>query len=207
MVDPPNSRWTYGACDPSQSLRLGYSLYMHFFSNFICLHNEFSAAIEMVGPQHRVLCTIVLNIGYSIGLVALAGIVYIVRDWRYLSLAVSVPLLLLYSCFFVLPESPRWLIATGNFRKAAKIMKTIAKFNGKTIPDDYEKVLRQKLQRPIQSVVEDSTTYSTIGMLDLFKTPNMRAKTLIVTFIWFSNTCVYVGLSYYAPALGMLNVR
>lgn len=159
----------------------------------------------MVGPQHRVLCTIVLNIGYSIGLVALAGIVYIVRDWRYLSLAVSVPLLLLYSCFFILPESPRWLIATGNFKKAAKIMKTIAKFNGKTIPDDYEKVLRQKLLRPTQQVAEvidDGPMHPTIGMLDLFKSPNMRAKTLIITFIWFSNTCVYVGLSYYAPALG-----
>lgn len=172
----------------------------------MCTH----IAIEMVGPQHRVLCTIVLNIGYSIGLVALAGIVYIVRDWRYLSLAVSVPLLLLYSCFFVLPESPRWLIATGNFKKAAKIMKTMAKFNGKTIPDDYEQVLRQKLQRPIQQQVtspvidEDEPTFATIGMLDLFKSPNMRAKTLIITFIWFSNTCVYVGLSYYAPALGIV---
>lgn len=164
----------------------------------------------MVGPQHRVLCTIVLNIGYSIGLVALAGIVYIVRDWRYLSLAVSVPLLLLYSCFFVLPESPRWLIATGNFKKAAQIMKTIAKFNGKTIADDYEMVLREKLHRPATSHLQPNMNTSssvTIGMLDLFKSPNMRAKTLIITFIWFSNTCVYVGLSYYAPVLGNIKMK
>lgn len=136
-----------------------------------------------------------------------------VRDWRYLSLSVSLPLILLYSCFFVLPESPRWLIATGNYKRAAKVMKTMAKFNGKSISDDYELVLRQKLLRPINTVggKENQTAEtnegtrtmrSSIGMLDLFRTRNMRAKTLIVTFIWFSNTCVYVGLSYYAPALG-----
>lgn len=167
-------------------------------------------AIELVGPQHRVFCTIILNIGYSIGLVLLAGIVYVVRDWRYLSLAVSVPLLLLYSCFFIIPESPRWLIATGQFHKAAKIMHVIAKCNGKTLPDDYEEYLQRKLQRPNhhhQQHIEVDSSVPTIGMLDLFKTPNMRAKTLIITFIWFSNTCVYVGLSYYAPALGELIVE
>lgn len=155
-------------------------------------------------------CTIVLNIAYSIGLVLLAVVVYVVRDWRYLSLAVSLPLLLLYSCFFILPESPRWLIATGNYKRAAKVMQTIAKFNGKSIPDDYEQVLRDKMQvRPtptaMMMTVDDADAASpppSLGMLDLFKTPNMRAKTLIITFIWFSNTCVYVGLSYYAPALG-----
>lgn len=130
-----------------------------------------------------------------------------IRDWRYLSLAVSVPLLLLFSCFFVLPESPRWLIATGNYKRAASVMKTIAKFNGKSISDDYETVLRRKMARPaIGPQVLTPEAPESIGMLDLFRTANMRAKTLIVTFIWFSNTCVYVGLSYYAPALGKLFV-
>lgn len=169
-------------------------------------------AIELVGPNHRVLCTIVLNIAYSIGLVLLAGIVHFVRDWRYLSLAVSLPLLFLFTCFFILPESPRWLVATGKYSRAARIMKIMARLNQKQIPDNYEDVLRHYFDPNVNSNTTTSMTHSSdanetikvrsYGVYDLFRTPNMCAKTLIITFIWFSNTCVYVGLSYYAPALG-----
>lgn len=160
-----------------------------------------------MGPKHRVFCTIVLNIAYSIGLVLLAGIVYLVRDWRYLSLAVSLPLLLLFSCFFILPESPRWLVATGNYRRAARIMKSISRINNKQIPENYEEILCEHFQTKQQlhfASMESNNEKPKVsyGIIDLFRTPNMRAKTLIITFIWFSNTCVYVGLSYYAPALG-----
>uniref|UniRef100_A0A1B6M3U2 Major facilitator superfamily (MFS) profile domain-containing protein n=1 Tax=Graphocephala atropunctata TaxID=36148 RepID=A0A1B6M3U2_9HEMI len=40
------------------------------------------------------------------------------------------------------------------------------------------------------------------GVGALFKTPNMRLKTILITLNWFANEMVYVGLSYYGPALG-----
>lgn len=42
----------------------------------------------------------------------------------------------------------------------------------------------------------------TFGIKDLFSSKNMFQKTTIITFIWFCITSVYVGLTYFAPALG-----
>lgn len=172
------------------------------------------SAIELVGPEHRVFCTIVSNIAYSCGLVMLAGIVYMIRDWRLLSLAVSLPLLLLFTCFFVMPESPRWLVAVGKYKRAAIILKRIAHINGHNVPINFVKCMESKLtQSALAAEHKNCSTHTkqkqqnhheehSYGILDLFRTQNMRRKTIIITLIWFANTSVYVGLSYYAPALG-----
>lgn len=205
LADISSCCWIHCASHFGKPIRFRYvvladmHMHLHFFETNI-LFPPISLAIELVGPKHRVFCTIVLNIAYSIGLVLLAGIVYFVRDWRYLSLAVSLPLLILFFFFFTLPESPRWLVATGKYRRAARIMSEMARLNEKVIPDDYEEVLRRHFD-PSPHEPNDSKPPN-IGVYDLFRTSNMRAKTLIITFIWFANTCVYVGLSYYAPALG-----
>jgi hypothetical protein len=36
----------------------------------------------------------------------------------------------------------------------------------------------------------------------IFRTPNMRMKTFLITLNWFANETVYLGLSYYGPSLG-----
>ncbi|XP_075225827.1 beta-alanine transporter [Lycorma delicatula] len=168
------------------------------------LGTPYVLAIEVVGPGKRTLVTILTNIAYSLGLVALAGVVYLVRDWRQLALATSVPFLTFFLYWWVLPESPRWLLARGRFEEAEKILRKMARVNGKPLPANYMVQLKKKYQadRFLQADVDKSEKRRHYGVMDLLRTPNLRRKTLIITFIWFTNTSVYVGLSYYAPVLG-----
>lgn len=160
-------------------------------------------AIELVGPSKRTYTTVIMNVAYSCTLILLAGVAYLVRDWSQLTLATTIPFLAFFFFWWVLPESPRWLLANGRFPEAEKIMKKMARVNGKTLPANYMAGLRRKFEvEKYMAGKEDERPQRSYGVLDLFKTPNLCRKTLIITFIWFTNTSVYVGLSYYAPALG-----
>ncbi|XP_050733892.1 beta-alanine transporter-like isoform X2 [Eriocheir sinensis] len=162
-------------------------------------------AIELVGPSQRTYTTVVMNVAYSCTLILLAGVAYMVRDWAQLSLATTIPFLAFLLFWWVLPESPRWLLANGRVDEAEKIMEKMARVNGKKLPQNYMANLRRKFEvEQYMAGKEDkpASSQKTYGVMDLFRTPNLCRKTLIITFIWFTNTSVYVGLSYYAPALG-----
>lgn len=127
----------------------------------------------------------------------LAIVAYFVRDWRYLTLATSVPFILYYFYWFILPESPRWLLAKGRFDEALNILKDIARINNKELPPNVV----QRLKRSRTKSEEDELKKSP-GLKGLCGTPNMRLKTSLITLNWFANEMVYVGLSYYGPSLG-----
>ncbi|CAD1479309.1 unnamed protein product, partial [Heterotrigona itama] len=100
-----------------------------------------------------------------------------------------------------LPESPRWLLAKGRLGEANDILERLAKVNGKELPISFTQKLRQRMMMS-RSKSEEERLRSGPGVLSLFKTPNMRLKTSLITLNWFANNMVYVGLSYYGPALG-----
>ncbi|XP_029176737.1 carcinine transporter isoform X3 [Nylanderia fulva] len=100
-----------------------------------------------------------------------------------------------------LPESPRWLLAKGRLSEANDILETLARVNGKELPASFTQKLRQRMTMS-RSKSEEERLRTGPGVLSLFKTPNMRLKTCLITLNWFANNMVYVGLSYYGPALG-----
>ncbi|ROT63273.1 hypothetical protein C7M84_018852 [Penaeus vannamei] len=213
-------------------------------------------AIELVGPSKRTYTTVIMNVAYSCTLILLAGVAYLVRDWAQLALATTIPFLAFFCFWWVLPESPRWLLANGRLTEAQTIMEKMARVNGKPLSPNYMANFRRKFEvEKYMSGREDETPQKSYGPAR----PRMSraSKTLLLhaglpkarlprparasdssgrSRAWglmtegdevmrptqggvsglaegsgggvkrqhpvFTNTSVYVGLSYYAPALG-----
>lgn len=115
---------------------------------------------------------------------SIAGIAWLLRDWRQLQVAISVPGFLFLASWWVLPESPRWLLAMGRTQEVMAILKTAAAFNGRELPHNIDKKLL-----PTASIEPESGR-----VMDLFKTYELRKNTFLLFVIWFSVYLVYYGL-------------
>ncbi|CAG7817036.1 unnamed protein product [Allacma fusca] len=159
----------------------------------------FIICLELVGPSYRAFVTVMTSLFYVAGLMLLPLIAWLERDWRIMSLYTTVPFSLYYIYFWFLPESPRWLLAQKRVKEALKILEALAQVNGKKLPTHLVDRIGFEDRRQGK---DSAGSRHTKGILDLFRTPNLRLKTLLLTLCWFANCTVYVGLSYYGPALG-----
>lgn len=135
---------------------------------------------------------------YTFGIMMLAGVTYLIRDWVQMSVITSAPFLFYFLYMFVMPESPRWLLAKGKFEEALNVLEIMARLNNKKLPHTF----RMKLHERVEAEKIREKDVKTVGTLDLCRTPNMRLKTILITLNWFANETVYLGLSYYGPSLG-----
>lgn len=88
------------------------------------------------------------------------------------------------SYLWVTPESIRWLLSKGQKAKAIQLLKALAKQNKVTI--DQELLLN--LHEPNAS---SDTSYTP---LDLFKYPQLRAKTMLLSMAWVVCSALYYVL-------------
>ncbi|XP_032516729.2 organic cation transporter protein-like isoform X2 [Danaus plexippus] len=150
---------------------------------------SFVLTMELIGAKYRDTVGIVYQIPFNLGHLSLPLFGYFLRDWSSFQLAISLPSVLFLSYYFLLPESPRWLMTVGRSKDALKIMKAAAKRNGR--PTDKIEVSMQKM------VVDASSTQERASFLALFRTPRLRARTIAICFNWFVCGFCFFGVSQY----------
>ncbi|KAG7524584.1 solute carrier family 22 member 13-like [Solea senegalensis] len=156
------------------------------------LNTVFVIGAEWTDSSKFALCTIICQSTFSLGLMIISGVAYLVRNWRILQLVLYCPLVLVLGLFYlILPESARWLITHGKKEEAIKEIQRAAKMNGRKVPED---LLNQV------ELVERSKRRS---MLDIFRISYLRKRALIMSYIWFAAILVYYGLSLSVDNFGV----
>uniref|UniRef100_A0A0B7AIZ6 Major facilitator superfamily (MFS) profile domain-containing protein n=1 Tax=Arion vulgaris TaxID=1028688 RepID=A0A0B7AIZ6_9EUPU len=119
--------------------------------------------------------------------VLLALLVIPSLGWRWLLAFSSVPLFIFAATYKLLPESPHYLVAHGQYQQAMESLKRVAASNGRDLP-------RGKLTGPDIQKIDSGR------LRDLFLPPYFKT-TVLVSLVWFSCNVSYYGTALLTTAL------
>ncbi|XP_026037902.1 solute carrier family 22 member 6 [Astatotilapia calliptera] len=153
--------------------------------------NSLSLILEWIPTRVRTVVGTMSGYCYTLGQLILALMAYYIRDWRWLTLAVSLPFYVFFLYAWWFHESARWLALKNKPDRAIKGLKSVAKFNGRC--DEGEKIDIKMLQESMKN--ELSMSKGSYTALDLFRTPYMRISTVCLAAAWLSTSFAYYSLS------------
>ncbi|XP_076034210.1 solute carrier family 22 member 3-like [Oratosquilla oratoria] len=172
---------------------------------------EYILVLELCSNSQRAYISSFGGIPWSVGTMLLPAIAYSIREWKYLQLVFVAPFLYTVVHYWVLPESPRWLILRGRYKEAVKVLKSIAYWNKRTLPCD------EKLMEMVKSInIKDEDTEGDKEqgsgkslvrrgleqLQELFQSRIKTLRTLVLFFCWFTTGFVYYGISLISTNIG-----
>ena len=109
--------------------------------------------------------------------------------WQYMFVIGAIPAVMILFLRRVLPESPRWLAATGRLADAETALSFIER--------ETEKATGKPLPPPLAAIEVEAKRAS---LADLFGPLYLR-RTLVVWLIWFTSYLVNYGLAIWMPTV------
>merc|ERR1719431_2358172 len=117
------------------------SVHIYAFLRFItgmggigCFMVCFVLVVEHVGYKFTMLVGIAIEIPFAIGEAILGVEAIFIRDWGTLQVVAYLPLLSLLGLWWLVPESPRWLIGSGQLDRAKEVIREVAQGNHREVP-------------------------------------------------------------------------
>ncbi|XP_041817774.1 solute carrier family 22 member 13-like [Chelmon rostratus] len=161
-------------------------------SSIVIVMNASVMAVEWTDSSKAAFCTGAIVLFFSVGLMVLSGVAYLIPNWRILQLVLFCPLLLVLGLnYWFLPESARWLVTHDRKEEAKKELQKAARVNRRMVTDDQMDKLHME-SRPERR-----------NMLDIFQIPYLRKRTFIMAYDWFAVSLLYYGLSLNVGSFGL----
>ncbi|XP_027032445.1 solute carrier family 22 member 7-like isoform X1 [Tachysurus fulvidraco] len=152
--------------------------------------------VEWVSIESRKLVGVIDSLSWTFGYMVLPVMAYGVRDWRWLTVTVTLPLTVALISWRWVPESARWLIANGKVEKAQYYLQKCAEMNKRT------RTLTILKPEVLSSIVSEGGN-RTYTYLDLMRTPKMRRLALMTGVTWYGVASTYYGISFNIKGFGL----
>jgi len=170
-----------------------------------CFLIPFTLSMEVVGIKERVpflpwvtyntLLANFISIPLAGGEAIISALGFGIKDWRTLQIVASVGCLCVSIVWFLLPESPRWLITNEKWPQAKALILKAGKRNKVTIPDHLLIVHKETTDTVNTASVKDEKDDGQYSLRDLFH-PSIRLMTGVMFVCWPVITLLYFGISY-----------
>lgn len=153
----------------------------------------FTFIIEITGPRKRELIACLSGLPIGVGEMIMPIFAYFLRTYDMFCLGIAIPNFIYLLYFFIMPESPKWLISMGKLEDASKVMKQAAEWNN--LPSEH-------MIDIAQSIVVDEANFNInkqekATYLALLKTRTLRLYTFCSCTIWFMIGVTFYGSNQY----------
>ncbi|KAG1682453.1 Solute carrier family 22 member 13 [Nymphon striatum] len=138
---------------------------------------EINLMSELIATRHRYVLGL-HSIGCQISEFCWVALAYNLRDWKYIQITASSASLPLLLFFWIGIESPKWLISQKRYEDAKTAIKTFAKMQRKEVPES-------SLQIPEEEKDNNENGQKKPNPLDLFRTPKVRFRMILISIIWY----------------------
>nr|XP_048301254.1 solute carrier family 22 member 7 [Myodes glareolus]XP_048301255.1 solute carrier family 22 member 7 [Myodes glareolus] len=153
--------------------------------------------LEWLDVEHRTVAGAISSIFWTAGVLLLALVGYLIRSWRWLLLAATLPCVPGIISIWWVPESARWLLTQGRVKEAQTYLFRCAKLNGQPVGED------SLSQEVLNKVVTVERVLQRPSYLDLFRTPQLLRISLCCMMVWFGVNFAYYGLILDVSELGL----
>ncbi|KAK3882347.1 hypothetical protein Pcinc_013255, partial [Petrolisthes cinctipes] len=175
------------------------------FLHAALLQSSYILALETTRIRARSLVGMMVVTPWALFMIIYGGAGYLFKHWRHVTLALTLPFLLLLLLCWYLDESARWLLVRGKVEEAQKAVVRASKWN-RVQPPPLHTLNTIMANLHHKKEVRSTSTWDVLRqqVLSLFvlvRNKQLRTLTMVVCLNFFTASLVYFGLSLSAVNL------